>query len=59
MTGLAGTRLLASAAALAFPRRAGSEGSRRVVDHARAVVEKLMDESFSNMIDNPNQPREA
>ena len=41
MTGDVGERLLASAAALAFPRRSGSEGDRRVIEAASARLEGL------------------
>ena len=41
MTGDVGERLLASAAALAFPRRSGSEGDRRVIEELSARLEGL------------------
>ena len=41
MTGDVGDRLLASAATLAFPRRSGSEGDRRVIEELSARLEGL------------------
>ena len=41
MTHDVGERLLASAAALAFPRRSGSEGDRRVIEELSARLEGL------------------